>query len=1295
MKRFLLALSILLSAALQLAAQTAPPANLSGEELKSWLRTNWYDGKRVVLDYSTARGKMYNYVDNYNSKVTCVYSGYEVSKPYSETNTSTDAGVINCEHTVPQSWFDEAVRMRSDIHHLFPTVTQWNSDRGSDPFAEIPDNQTTKWMRGLNSQSSIPTSNIDEYSEDAPGRFEPREDHKGNLARSVFYFYTMHAGQRFDAGKNVISAVADINTLYQWHLQDPVDDRERERNRRTEVAQGNRNPYIDYPELVAKAWGFAPVNCSPATQLSNLAVSQKSTSSLTINWTNGSGDRRLIVVREGSAVNFTPAGTYTGVNADFSAATDQGNGQRIVYHNSGNSVTITGLKANTTYYVQAFEACSSDNAYNTTNAPTISATTPDYACTGVPAPVTALSSTNVTQNGFTLNWTDGSGDGRIVVIRKDEAPAFVPQAGTVYNGASANYSSAATLADGSKLIYNGTGSGVTVTGLQAGSLYFVQVFESCSNGNQYETTAVPSLAVTTSAANNPTPPTGDGAVIAIQDFNGTANDGWVVTSGFSSSDVNTGVPSGQRLRTGKSFQVGNTSTSKEIEFAEVNVTGRQDIYFELYNSAISTNATNGVESSDHIEVYVALDGAAYSSKPDIRISGSATDNNIRYGMNGTATITTAAGTSVEKIFTEKGDLPADKAPSILRVTIPNGTSLVKAKLIVKANGSNEVWNVDDVALYAAASAPADCDEFELEGHAGEDKTISADQTVTIGVAAETGYTYSWSPAVGLSDATIASPILTLITPGTYVYTVTATKESCSFTDEVTIIVEAATVAAPVVAGATVCSGATATIEVTNPASGVTYKWYDAETNGSLLHTGASYTTTALTATTSYYLEAVNTKGVASARTKATVTISGAAPAVATIAGPKAACADETVTYTATAEEGVTNYIWSVPTNWTIVAGAGTAQITVTTAGNSGEVSLKVANNCGESEIATHTVTIEAPVTNNIISEAQVICIGQLAQTITGSLPKGGNGTYSYEWQISTDGTNFIVAPGTNNGQNYTPGNLTSDAYFRRVVTSGCSEKHISDAVKITVSATPAAPVVSAVTICSGQSATVQVSNSESTVTYRWFTSEAGSSPVHEGATFATNPLTSNTAYYVEAVNATGCVSARTKVTIAVNEVPAKPVITQTGNQLTASVTGQAYEWAKDGVTIADATTQTIIIAEAGNYTVRVQGANNCYSAASDVFQAVLLPTAIEDELAMGVIVAPNPTTGRFSISTQEPLQQVTIVVTNTLGKAVYRTSVPALQSELEVNLSHLPSGLYLVQVQAKKLRVVRKVLLTK
>ena len=237
----------------------APPANLQGVALRDWYRANWYDGKRVVLDYSTARGRMYNYVDNVNNTVTCVYSGYAESVPFNATSTNpavvTD---INTEHSIPQSWFNQVVRMRSDIHHLYPTRIQWNSDRGSDPFADIPDASTLGWLRNTTRLTTIPTSNIDEYSEDTNSQFEPREDHKGNLARAAFYFYTMHANESFDPGKDVITALSDLATFYRWHLADPVDAREIERNNRVAASQGNFNPYIAYPGTVATAWGLTP-----------------------------------------------------------------------------------------------------------------------------------------------------------------------------------------------------------------------------------------------------------------------------------------------------------------------------------------------------------------------------------------------------------------------------------------------------------------------------------------------------------------------------------------------------------------------------------------------------------------------------------------------------------------------------------------------------------------------------------------------------------------------------------------------------------------------------------------------------------------------------------------------------------------------------------------------------------------------------------------------------------------------------------------------------------------------------
>ncbi len=69
----------------------------------------------------------------------------------------------------------------------------------------------------------------------------------------MFYFYTMYPDQ---AGSIERLAKDGTQTLYQWHVNDPPDTWERQRNSRIEVAQGNRNPYIDHPELLCRAWDF-------------------------------------------------------------------------------------------------------------------------------------------------------------------------------------------------------------------------------------------------------------------------------------------------------------------------------------------------------------------------------------------------------------------------------------------------------------------------------------------------------------------------------------------------------------------------------------------------------------------------------------------------------------------------------------------------------------------------------------------------------------------------------------------------------------------------------------------------------------------------------------------------------------------------------------------------------------------------------------------------------------------------------------------------------------------------------
>jgi hypothetical protein len=238
---------------LTLSGQT-PPDDLHGADLRSWIKSNYYDGKHTDLGYNGARKKMFAYIDNKNDSVECVYSGYKYPNAYGNEVTYLGSGVIvNTEHSIPQSWFGKASPMRSDIFHLFPTYAKWNSARGSLPFDEIEDDDVDKWFIYDLEYTSTPYGNLENYSRlNTNTSFEPRDVHKGNLARAAFYFYTMYPDKAGD-----ITRLGDLDMFYSWNIADPVDAAELARNDAIETYQGNRNPYIDHPEWIARAWDIA------------------------------------------------------------------------------------------------------------------------------------------------------------------------------------------------------------------------------------------------------------------------------------------------------------------------------------------------------------------------------------------------------------------------------------------------------------------------------------------------------------------------------------------------------------------------------------------------------------------------------------------------------------------------------------------------------------------------------------------------------------------------------------------------------------------------------------------------------------------------------------------------------------------------------------------------------------------------------------------------------------------------------------------------------------------------------
>ncbi|MCB9261648.1 MAG: endonuclease [Flavobacteriales bacterium] len=209
------------------------------QELKSILAKNYTN-----LGYNGARDVMYGNIDNHGGQVECIYTG---RKATFNTRSGATSNNFNCEHTWPQSLFNQTEPERADIHHLFPTDETANGKRGNYPFAVVVN---PSWTDGGSKQSG--------------SIFEPRDAHKGDAARALFYFATRY--------QNYSGFLTDQETLLrEWATRFPPAQNAIDRNNAVFGYQKNRNPYIDHPEFLERIHSISTTSVAP--QITEMSIS--------------------------------------------------------------------------------------------------------------------------------------------------------------------------------------------------------------------------------------------------------------------------------------------------------------------------------------------------------------------------------------------------------------------------------------------------------------------------------------------------------------------------------------------------------------------------------------------------------------------------------------------------------------------------------------------------------------------------------------------------------------------------------------------------------------------------------------------------------------------------------------------------------------------------------------------------------------------------------------------------------------------------------------------------------------
>lgn len=184
---------------------------------------------------------------------------YLIQRGQSGTS-SFSANKMQREHSVPKSWWKnngsvEYTPAYSDLWNLFPSDASANQAKLNYPFGPV--SGKADFDNGVSKVGAAKTG----YGGGSGKVFEPDDRYKGDFARAIFYMATVYdelpwvINYMFKSESWPTLRPWAYEMLLQWARQDPVSQKEIDRNNQVELYQRNRNPFIDFPELAEYIWG--------------------------------------------------------------------------------------------------------------------------------------------------------------------------------------------------------------------------------------------------------------------------------------------------------------------------------------------------------------------------------------------------------------------------------------------------------------------------------------------------------------------------------------------------------------------------------------------------------------------------------------------------------------------------------------------------------------------------------------------------------------------------------------------------------------------------------------------------------------------------------------------------------------------------------------------------------------------------------------------------------------------------------------------------------------------------------
>lgn len=451
--------------------------------------------------------------------------------------------------------------------------------------------------------------------------------------------------------------------------------------------------------------------------------------------------------------------------------------------------------------------------------------------------------------------------------------------------------------------------------------------------------------------------------------------------------------------------------------------------------------------------------------------------------------------------------------------------------------------------------------------AGTNTSLCNGDTLTLGAAFTSGYTYSWTPGTGLSSTTISNPVLTVTNPGpgslTQTYTVNTSWNGCSSSDSVTITINPLPVVSSTAAANPICAG-TSTLLTASGAG--TYSWALTSNPGTSIGTGSSLNVSPLV-TTSYTVTGTSSANCSNTSTIVVTVIP--LPNVAITAANDTICEGDTIQLNA---GGASTYSWSIAGG--AVVGSGPSVSVSPVVNTTYILSGTDANNCSNTD--TISITVNPAATVSSIFGSISLCPGVTGVPYWVSNP---NANSTYSWSI----TNGILQTGQG-GDTVTVdwdsagiGTLT----VIEITDRGCQSDPVLLTVSINVILTPSAPSGPS-TLCANQAQGQAYSNLNTPGSvYNWFanggTIVSGNGTGNVTVDWTVQGPATVALWYEETSTTidTICFGISDTLFVTINPVPQTSAITgdnvvcisDTGTFTVINTTGSTYQWSNSAGTI--------------------------------------------------------------------------------------------------------------------------------